>query len=101
MKKLLLVFSLVLTAFFVQAQNAPRPELSVFPNPAEDFVMVQDNSDAVGQVIVFNFLGKKVKTFEAAKGEHYYIGDLPKGVYFVQLFGRNKLVLKTQKIEKR
>lgn len=101
MKQPLLVFFFLLTVFALRAQNAPRPELSVFPNPATEYVAVQDNSDAVGQIVVFNILGKKQRVFEAAKGESYYIGDLSKGVYLVQLIGKNKQVLKTQKIEKR
>lgn len=101
MKQPLLVFIFLIAALALRAQNAPRPDLSVFPNPATENIAVQDNADAIGNIIVFNLLGKKVKTFEASKGENYYIGDLPKGVYLVQLVGRNKQVAKTQKIEKR
>lgn len=101
MKQPVLVFLFLLSALALRAQNSPRPELSVFPNPAIENIAVQDNADAVGQLIVFNILGKRVKSFEASKGENFYIGDLTKGVYLVQLLGRNKQVLKTQKIEKR
>lgn len=101
MKQPLLVFLFLIAAIALRAQNSSRPELSVFPNPATENIAVQDNSDAVGQVVVFNILGKKVKAFEAAKGENYYVGDLNKGVYLVQLLGHNKQILKTQKIEKR
>ena len=101
MKQPLLVLFFLLAALALRAQTAPRPELSVFPNPTTENIAVQDNADAIGQVVVFNLLGKKVKVFEASKGEHYYIGDLTKGVYLVQLVGRNKQVAKTQKIEKR
>ncbi len=101
MKQPLLVFFFLLAALAIRAQNAPKPDLSVFPNPAVENIVVEDHADAVGQVVVFNLLGKKVKTFEASKGENYYVGDLVKGVYLVQLVGRSKQVLKTQKIEKR
>lgn len=101
MKQPLLVFLFLIAGIALRAQNATHPEFSVFPNPALENIVVQDHSDAIGQVIVFNLLGKKVKTFEAAKGESYYVGDLAKGVYLVQLVGRNKQVVKTQKIEKR
>ena len=101
MKRTLLVFACLLAVIALRAQNASRPELSVFPNPTTENISVQDNADAVGQIVVFNLLGKKIKSFEASKGEHYYVGDLTKGVYLVQLVGRNKQVVKTQKIEKR
>lgn len=101
MKQTLLVFAFLLAVIALRAQQSARPELSVYPNPTVENISVQDNADAVGQIVVFNLLGKKVKVFEAAKGEHYYVGDLTKGVYLVQLIGRNKQVVKTQKIEKR
>ncbi|HAD11340.1 MAG TPA: hypothetical protein DCF33_02770 [Saprospirales bacterium] len=101
MKQTLLLFFFLLAAIALRAQNTPRPELSVFPNPTTEFVSVQDQADAVGQLNVFNLLGKKVKAFEASKGEQYFLGDLPKGVYLVQLVGKNKQVLKSQKVEKR
>lgn len=101
MKQTLLVFFFVFAAFALGAQNSAKMELSVYPNPVMENITVQDQADAVGQVLVFNLLGKKVKTFEASKGENYFVGDLPKGVYLVQLLGKNKQTLKTQKIEKR
>lgn len=101
MKQPLLVFFFLVSALVLRAQNAQQPEPAVFPNPATDNISVRDQSDAVGEVVVFNLLGKRVKTFVAAKGDDYYIGDLPKGVYLVQLMGRNKQTIKTQKIEKR
>lgn len=101
MKQTLLLFFFLFTVLALGAQNSPHPELSVFPNPTVEHIAVQDNGDAIGQVVVFNLLGKKAKVFEASKGEQYYVGDLPKGVYLVQLVGRNKQVMKTQKIEKR
>lgn len=101
MKQSLLVLSFILFAAALGAQTSARPDHSVFPNPATEYIAVQDNADAVGQIIVFNLLGKKVKVFEASKGESFYVGDLSKGVYLVQLIGRNNQIIKTQKVEKR
>jgi hypothetical protein len=101
MKRILLVSAFVLTVAAIQAQNNSKPDLSVFPNPATEFITVQDKNDAVGFVYVFNLVGKKVKEFEFVKGDQYYIADLPKGMYLVQILDRNKHGLTTQKIEKR
>jgi hypothetical protein len=103
MKQLLLVFVLLLGGLMLHAQqsNTTKPELSVFPNPAIDNISVHDNSEVVTQVLVFNLVGKKVKTFEHLKGEYHYVGDLPKGVYLVQMIDKGKRILTTQKIDKR
>jgi hypothetical protein len=103
MKQLLLVFFLLFGSIVLPAQstNHFKPEISVFPNPATDNISVHDNADIVTQVFVFNLIGKKVKSFEHLKGEYHYVGDLPKGVYLVQLIDKNKRVIATQKIDKR
>lgn len=83
------------------AQTNSKPDLSIFPNPATDYISVQDKNDAVGFISVFNLLGKKVKEFEFIKGEQFYIADLQKGMYLVQIQDRSKRNLTTHKIEKR
>jgi hypothetical protein len=103
MKQILLVFAFVLVgaAALTAQQSNSKPDLSVFPNPATEYISVQDKNDAVGFVSVFNLVGKKVKEFEFVKGEQYPVGDLPKGMYLVQILGRSKNTLTTQKLEKR
>lgn len=103
MKQRLLVFFLMLGGLALQAQQsgATKPELTVFPNPVIDNFSIYDNNDQVSQIIVFNLIGKKVKAFEHLKGEYHYVGDLPKGVYLVQMLSASKRVLTTQKIDKR
>ncbi len=88
-------------ALQAQSSSSLKPELSVFPNPAIDNISVYDNNDQVNQIFVFNLIGKKVKTFEHLKGEYHYVGDLPKGVYLVQMLDKGKQILTTQKIDKR
>ncbi|HRI58142.1 MAG TPA: T9SS type A sorting domain-containing protein [Saprospiraceae bacterium] len=101
MKKILLSFAFVLVGVALGAQSNSKPDLSVFPNPTTEYISVQDKNDAVGFLSVFNLVGKKVKEFEFVKGEQYYIADLPKGMYLVQILDRSKRNLTTQKIEKR
>lgn len=101
MKQLLLSFAFVLVGTALGAQSNSKPDLSVFPNPATEYISVQDKNDAVGFLAVYNLVGKKVKEFEFVKGEQYYIADLPKGMYLVQILDRSKHNLTTQKIEKR
>lgn len=103
MKQLLLLFVFMLGGLALSAQqtNPSKLELSVFPNPAIDNISVHDNSETVAEVDVFNLVGKKVKSFEHVKGEYHYVGDLPKGVYLVQMLDKSKRILTTQKIDKR
>ncbi len=84
----------------MQAQTS-RPNLSVYPNPTTEYIAVQDNNETVNKVLVFNLLGRKVKEFEYVKDDHFYVADLAKGMYLVQLVDHNNRTLTTQKVEKR
>lgn len=104
MKHFILSMTLVLSVLSLQAQRsvaAGKSDLSVFPNPACDFISVQDNHELVGQVAIYSLIGRKLKEFDFNKGEQYPIGDLPKGMYLVQLIDKNREIIKTQKIDKR
>ncbi|MBK7938587.1 MAG: T9SS type A sorting domain-containing protein [Lewinellaceae bacterium] len=102
MKHFLLVFAMVLAGgMALQAQNKSLADLSVFPNPTTDYISVKDNNDAVGFIAIFNLVGKKVREFEFSKGEQYYVADLTKGMYLVQILDRSKHSLTTQKLDKR
>lgn len=101
MKHLLLVSAFILSAFALSAQASSKPDLSVFPNPATEYISVQDNNDVVGRLYVISLSGRRVKEFEFTKGEHYSVADLPKGMYLVQIIDRNEHILTTQKMHKR
>jgi hypothetical protein len=107
MKKYLLSIScFVLLSFTLSAQVEKRndltvhPVISIYPNPASEYIFVS-NEEAVKSILVYNVLGRKMKNFEVEKGEHYEIGDLPNGLYVVQLVGKNNKVLTTQRLTKR
>ena len=101
MKHCLPLIIFLLAALTVQAQNATKAELSVYPNPTADYISVNDANDEVSYVVILNLVGKKVKEFDFIKGESLFIADLPKSMYLVQLQNRKRTVLKTQKVDKR
>lgn len=75
-------------------------ELRVFPNPATDSFAVVDNS-IVDEIVMYNIIGKKMKTFMHESRKKYDISDLPEGMYFVSMISAEKGVLKTLRINKR
>jgi hypothetical protein len=74
--------------------------LTVYPNPTSDFFEVSD-TPGVKYIEVFNIIGNKVKSFDAAPGRQYYVGDLADGIYLVRLSSASKKVLKTVRLSKR
>lgn len=80
--------------------DEPR-KVTVYPNPASHFISL-DRADQVDQIVLFNLVGRKLKTFESVReGERYDISDLPSGMYLVQLLDVQKKVMSTVRVSKR
>lgn len=75
-------------------------KISIFPNPASDFIQLE-NGAKVNQILVYNLVGRKMKTFKAVEDEKYDISALPHGMYLVQLVDKSKKIITTQRINKR
>ena len=110
MKKNLLFILLTLflaSAAFAQsdsdkpvAQLTSKKNISVFPNPAINFIGLSETED-VKQLIVFNVVGRKMKSFMVSEGEKYDITELPKGMYLIQILDYDNKIITTQRLSKR
>jgi hypothetical protein len=101
MKKNVLILLFGILAFTASAQTDKRsPQISVYPNPATEYIKLSDD-DAIRSVSISNMLGRKVRSFEVVKGDHYEIADLPNGLYLIQIVGKNNKVLATQRLTKK
>jgi hypothetical protein len=106
MKKLVLSITLLLIAIIaLSAQMEKRseqpPQLAIFPNPATEYITI-NNEESVRSLVVFNMASRKMRTFDIqSKGERYDIGDLPNGLYIVQMIGKNNKILTTQRLTKK
>lgn len=107
MKHVILLFTFCLLSSFAIGQtnfhtfgNTTTTELHVFPNPTVDYIQVSPNQ-AIKRVSVFNLAGREIKTFTYQTAEKYYVGDLPKGMYLVQLVGIENRRLATRRINVR
>lgn len=91
------------TAAFSQARSsslggaASGVELQVYPNPAVDYIQVSFNP-TIRQVRMFNLAGRNVRTYSYMADEQYYVGDLPKGMYLVQMIGEKNVPLATRRV---
>ncbi len=76
-------------------------KVSIYPNPASDFINIQDKDDVVGNVLVYNLAGRKIKSFSVDGNQLLNIMDLPKGMYLVQFLDKKEKLLTTQRLSKR
>jgi Secretion system C-terminal sorting domain len=101
MKRNILILLFGIIAFTASAQTDKRsPQISIFPNPATEYIRLSDD-ESVRSVSISNMLGRKIRTFDVSKADHYDIADLPNGLYLIQIIGKNNKVLTTQRLTKK
>lgn len=113
MKKILLFTFLFFTVSFAasaqlaQRNTAPssfryhKKMLKVFPNPATEYIQLEDASQSVATIVIYNIVGKKIKTFQVEDGKKYYLDRFAKGMYLVQLVGSDNKTISTQRLNVR
>ena len=74
--------------------------LRIFPNPSSDYFALT-SSAGIQKIVLYNVVGRTVRTFEVLEGKKYYIADLPDGMYLAGLIGNGGDVLRTMRISKR
>ena len=101
MKRNILILFFGILAFTASAQTDKRsPQISIYPNPATDYIKLSDD-DLVANISISNMLGRKMRTFDINKSDRYEIGDLPNGLYLIQIVGKNNKILATQRLTKK
>lgn len=78
-----------------------RPiNIEVFPNPATTHISLTD-VEGVNKVVLYNLVGRKMREFEdIGRDVRHYVGDLPRGMYLVQILGNDNRILTTRRISK-
>lgn len=112
MRKILLLISFFCLPLLVIGQSQKNNSstittsvqkiVKIYPNPAFNFIGLNNIAD-VGSIIIYNLVGRKMKKFipQNQKGEQYDIADLPRGMYLVQLLGKDGKVVTTQRMSKK
>ena len=73
--------------------------LTVFPNPTADYFNIR-GGNGVDRVVLYNILGREMRSFNVAPGQRYYIGDLPNGLYLASMVNDSKGIVKTLRLKK-
>lgn len=81
-------------------QYNTRRRNAIYPNPSSNFLKLAQQKD-VERLVVYNIVGKKVRTFIVSDNTDYDISGLPDGIYMVGLFDERNQIIKTVRIQKR
>lgn len=75
-------------------------DLRIFPNPSSDYFALS-SAQGVNRIVLYNIVGRQVRSYEAAEGKKYNVADLPDGIYLVALQNQRGEVQRTMRISKR
>lgn len=77
-----------------------NPKISIFPNPASDFITIDDEENVVHRVTFFNVLGKEMASYDASSRKKFEMMDFQNGIYLVQLKDNQGQILRTIRVRK-
>ena len=76
-------------------ENISENSISIYPNPANDFVTVTSLKFQVSSCFIVDVYGKTIKQFEVLNSEfRINLEDLPSGIYFLRLSTENGIITK-------
>ncbi len=93
-------FSTVVESMAATSQVSNKNDLKLFPNPAIDYFELVNNN-LVSKVVIYNLIGRKIRTYDASNSRRYNISDLPSGIYLVGLMDESNNILKTLRLSKK
>jgi Secretion system C-terminal sorting domain len=73
--------------------------LRIYPNPTIDYFQLTDN-DAVEKVVIYNIIGRQMRSYKAVEGLKYSVNDLPDGLYIIRLLNSYGGTVKTVRLSK-
>lgn len=95
------------TEYFFTVTGSPISDISeielkklkIFPNPATDHFRLTETTD-ISQLVIYNILGRAVRTFDVNANQSFTVSDLPNGVYLVALMDASQKPIKTLRLQK-
>lgn len=75
--------------------------LRVFPNPMTDYFQLEGNdANDVKNLVVYNLIGRQVRSFDATASNQFDMSGLPGGIYLLGMVGAEGEILKTVRISR-
>lgn len=70
----------------------------VYPNPTTDYFQI--DGDGIDKVVIYNIIGREVRSYKVTEGAKYPVSELPEGIYIIRLINSNGLPVKTMRLSK-
>jgi len=75
-------------------------DISIYPNPSSQMISIKEDKE-VTDIIIYNLIGKKIKSVSHSEGQSHDITDLERGIYLVRMLNEEQNILKVSRLTKR
>jgi Secretion system C-terminal sorting domain len=79
--------------------NNNATNIRVYPNPTTEYFQLSDD-DMIDKVVIYNIIGRQMRTYKVTDNGKYYVTDLPEGLYIIRLLASNGSTVKTIRLSK-
>jgi Secretion system C-terminal sorting domain len=79
--------------------NINSTNIKVYPNPTTDYFQLSDD-DLIDKVVIYNIIGRQMRTYKVTENGRYNVNDLPEGLYIIRLLASNGATIKTIRLSK-
>ena len=94
------IFNFDISAQIVSVSEIERNSIRIFPNPTQSYFELK-NAKSIKKINLYNIIGRKVSQFDVVDNKQYFVGDLPMGIYLLQMRDDENNIVKTVRLVKK
>jgi Secretion system C-terminal sorting domain len=79
--------------------NSNSTNIKIYPNPTTDYFQLTDD-DLIDKVVIYNIIGRQMRTYKVTENGKYNVNDLPEGLYIIRLLAANGSTIKTIRLSR-
>jgi Secretion system C-terminal sorting domain len=79
--------------------NANNTNIRIYPNPTIDYFQITED-DGIDKVVIYNIIGRQMRTYKVTDNGKYNVNDLPEGLYIIRLLAANGATVKTIRLSR-
>jgi len=75
-------------------------KIKLYPNPSSQLLNIKEDAE-VSDIIIYNLIGKKIKTLKHSVGESHDISELDRGIYLIRMLNKEQHILNVSRLTKK
>jgi Secretion system C-terminal sorting domain len=79
--------------------NINNANIRIYPNPTIDYFQLTED-DGIDKVVIYNIIGRQMRTYKVTDNGKYNVNDLPEGLYIIRLLAANGATVKTIRLSR-